>query len=207
MEYILFGAGGHAKVVLDILRANGQNVAGVMDDDLKESYWRGIAVLGSMQTLKADPDSFRHARFIVTIGNNEIRRKVAEQIERLGMQFGNAHHPSAILGTGCMVGEGCVVMPGAIINADSRIGKHVIINTASSVDHDCLIHDYAHISPGAHLAGGVVVGKEAQIGIGASVIPKVNIGEGAIVGAGSVVIHNIPPHVVTIGVPARSKEE
>ncbi len=202
MDYIIYGAGGHAKVVHDILRANGASITGVMDDHLSEDQWNGLRFLGNIQSLENAPDLYKNKLFIVAIGHNETREKVAASLEKLGLRFGNAIHPSAIIGSNCFIGVGTVIMPNAVVNADTVIGKHVIINTSSSVDHDCEIRDYTHISPGAHLAGGVVVGKGTHIGIGASVIPKVKIGSGTIVGAGAAVIHDLPDYIVAVGVPA-----
>lgn len=207
MDYIIYGAGGHAKVILDNLLASGVSIIGVMDDRLTEDEWNGIRFLGDMRSLENEPDLYKDKLFIIAIGDNESREKVAVSLEKLKMKFGSAIHPSAVIGSNCSIGEGTVIMPNTVLNADTVIGRHVIINTSSSVDHDCEVRDFAHISPGAHLAGGVVVGKGAHIGIGASVIPKIKIGSRTVVGAGAAVIHDLPDCIVAVGVPAIIKKQ
>ncbi|MNO83440.1 putative acetyltransferase EpsM [compost metagenome] len=207
MDYIIFGAGGHAKVVLDMLRANGDRILGVMDDRLESKEWNGLKVLGNLKSLEKEENPNIGALFIIAIGQNESRKKVADFLEGKGAKFGTVIHPSAIVGSNCSIGAGTVIMPNAVINADTAIGRHVIINTSSSVDHDCLIHDFAHISPGAHLAGGVSVGTGAHVGIGANVIPGIKIGNETVVGAGAAVINDLPDRVTAVGVPAVIKKQ
>lgn len=207
MEYIIYGAGGHAKVVLDILRANRETIAGVMDDQLDLDEWNGLKFLGNLKTLDKEDSLYKEALFIVAVGHNESRKRIAENLDREGMKFGLAIHPSAIVSPNCTIGEGTVIMPNAVINTDTKIGRHVIINTSSSVDHDCHIDDFAHISPGARLAGGVSIGKGSHVGIGANIIPGIKIGNETVIGAGATVIHHLPDRITAVGVPAVIKNK
>ncbi len=207
MDYIVYGAGGHAKVVLDILRANGESILGVMDDRLESTEWNGFKVLGNLKSLGEEENPYKESLFIIAIGHNETRKKIAEFLGDRGVLFGTVIHPSAIVGSNCSIGAGTVIMPNAVINAGTTIGRHVIINTSSSVDHDSQIHDFAHISPGAHLAGGVSVGTGAHVGIGANVIPGIKIGNETVVGAGAAVIDDLPDRITAVGVPAVIKKQ
>jgi sugar O-acyltransferase (sialic acid O-acetyltransferase NeuD family) len=101
------------------------------------------------------------------------------------------------------VKEGSVIFHGAIVQANSKIGRHVIVNTGAQIDHDCLVEDYAHIAPGAILCGTIQVGEGALIGAGATVVPGIRIGRWATVGAGAVVTQHVPDHAVVVGVPAK----
>lgn len=128
----------------------------------------------------------------VTIGNNQARREVAERLGATGKLFGPVLvHPKAVV---CLsiFGHGTVVMAGAVVQANTRVGKHAIINTNASVDHDCEIGDYAHIAPGAVLCGGVKVGEGALIGAGAVIVPGVKVGKWRLVKAGTVVKEDVP---------------
>lgn len=183
----LYGASGHAKVIIDILHANNESVEALFDDNESLTHlmdypvWRASEVRGPL---------------IISIGNNHIRKKIAEV---LNVSFGKAIHPSAISSPAASVGEGTVVMQGAIIQSCSEIGKHCIINTGASVDHECVLEDYVHISPHATLCGNVHVGEGTWIGAGAVVIPGVRIGKWCVIGAGSVVTKDIPDHVLAVG--------
>lgn len=184
----LYGASGHAKVVMDILVASGEPVYGLVDDNPEVNELAGYQVYHQFEGFSP---------FIVSIGSNAIRKKV---VEKLGnTSYGKAIHPSAILSPSALVNEGTVVMQGAIIQADTRIGRHCIINTGASVDHECVIGDFAHISPHSTLCGNVHVGEGSWIGAGTTVIPGVKIGKWCVVGAGSVVAKDIPDGVLAVG--------
>lgn len=187
----LFGASGHAKVIMDILTASGQEIDALIDDNEKVNELNGYEVLHGVTD--ASP-------IIVSIGVNAIRKKV---VEKLTGEFGTAIHPSAIVSPSAKIGEGTVVMPGAIINADAVIGKHCIINTGASVDHECVIGDYCHIAPHATLCGQVHVGEGSMVGVGACVIPCKNIGSWCTIGAGAAVVKDIPDGTTSVGVPAK----
>ena len=187
----LYGASGHAKVIIDILEASGVRVDGLIDDNPNIDQLQGYSV---WHTFTGE------SPFIISIGNNKIRKQVAE---RLQASYEKAIHPSAILSPTTKIGDGTVVMQGAIIQADANVGKHCIINTGASVDHECVIGDYAHISPHATLCGNVHVGEGSWIGAGTTVIPNLSIGKWCIIGAGSVITEDIPDHVLAFGNPCR----
>jgi acetyltransferase EpsM len=192
----LFGASGHAKVIVDILLSKGIEVMGFYDeDDAKKELW-GIPVIGKTKDFGNSTEAC-----IVSIGKNDTRKKVVQQLPKAA--FGTAIHKSSIIGSNVEIGDGTVVMAGTIINADTEIGKHVIINTSASVDHDCILDDFTHIAPNASLCGGVEVGEGTLIGAGATVIPLVKIGKWCTIGAGAVVVEDIPNNSVVVGNPAK----
>ena len=188
----LYGASGHAKVIVDILQSNGKQITGMIDDNPAINELVGYPVYHELEN---------PSPVIVSIGDNRIRRKVVEKLQ--DAEFETAVHTSAIVSPKSEIGEGTVVMQGAIIQSSVVIEKHCIINTGASIDHDCKIADFVHISPHATLCGNVTVGEGTWIGAGAVVIPGIRIGKWAKVGAGSVVIKDIPDNVVVVGNPAR----
>lgn len=184
----LYGASGHAKVIIDILNAQGVEITEIFDDFSTELSLNGIKV--------SKPNS-TNEDIIISIGDNSIRKRIVENGSF--QQFGIAIHPSAIVSPYAEIGEGCVVMQGAIIQSGAKIGRHCIINTGATVDHDCIIEDYVHISPGVNLCGNVHVGSGTQVGVGSSVVPGVRIGNWSLVCAGSVVVSDIPSNCVAAG--------
>jgi sugar O-acyltransferase (sialic acid O-acetyltransferase NeuD family) len=189
----VIGAGGHAKVVVDILLAMGTPPLALLDENATSSMVLGIAVLRT--TTLPQPD----AAVIVAIGDNAARERAAARY----LRFAAAVHPSAIIGRDARVGDGSVVMAGAVVNPGTRIGNHCIVNTRAGIDHDCMLEDFASVAPGATLGGGVQLGRGAVISLGASVIHGCRVGDHAVVGAGAVVVRDVPPLVVVHGVPAR----
>ena len=192
---LLYGASGHAKVIASILRATGQEVPAIFDDDLGKKNLGEIPVVGHY-----DPDFQPAAPLIISIGYNDIRQKVAQRIRH---RFGTAIHPSALVDETATVGEGTVVMPGAIVQADAQIGRHVIVNTAATVEHDCVLGDFAHLAPGVVLCGAVRVGEGTLVGAGSVVAPNLTIGANCLIAAGSVVTTHIPDGAKVRGNPAR----
>lgn len=183
----LYGASGHAKVIVDILGDSGQPIDGLIDDNENLTEFFGYPVLHGETSLSP---------LIVSIGNNQLRKMV---VEKLSSCYGVAIHPSAIISGRTEIGEGTVVMQGAVIQSGTKVGKHCIINTGASVDHECELADFVHISPRCTLCGNVSVGEGSWIGAGTTIIQGVKIGKWAVVGAGSVVCKDIPDRVLAVG--------
>lgn len=190
----LYGASGHAKVIMEILQSTGTAVSGIFDDNPDLLSLNGIQSLGKYHNQLLDKP------LIISIGNNQIRARIAES---LTVEYGKAIAASAIVSPSAEIGAGTVVMQGAIVQASARIGRHNIINTGASVDHDCMIEDYVHISPHASLCGNIHVGEGTHIGAGATIIPNLRIGKWCKIGAGAVVIRDIPDFSTAVGNPAR----
>jgi sugar O-acyltransferase (sialic acid O-acetyltransferase NeuD family) len=204
-KIVIIGAGGHGRVILDILRAaNCYNPVGFIDANTALHGHRvdGLKVLGDLSIL--DTLKFQDVTgAIVAIGDNGIRREYAERINEAGFELINAIHPSANVAGNATLGKNIVIASGALVCAHCQIGNSVILNTGSIVDHESIIANCAHICPGAKLAGRVIVEGGAFVGIGATVIQNVRIGTDAIVGAGAVVISDVPPASTVVGVPAK----
>jgi len=204
IDLLIYGAGGHAKVVLDAaLRSGRYRVVGLLDDDgaLHGRTVLGTPVLGGFSELERR--ELRGCQVVLAVGSNSRRQELRERLRPLGIAFASLTHPSAQIGEAVSLGLGTVVLAGVVINAETRVGEHVIVNTGATIDHDCRIGDFAHLSPGVHLAGNVHVEALAHVGIGACVVPGVTIGEGATVAAGAAVVGNVAPGKTVGGVPAR----
>lgn len=187
IDMYLYGASGHAKVIIDILESMGVNIAGLIDDNKEVK-----------QLLEYPVEHNFHGQepLIVSIGSNRIRKIVAERINGV---YGQAISPHAVVSSRSKIGEGTVVMQGAIVQSDSIIGKHCIINTGASVDHECRLDDYVHVSPHATLCGNVTIGEGSWIGAGTTIIQGITIGRWCVIGAGSVVTHDVPDGYLAVG--------
>jgi len=200
---MLLGAGGHARVVLDILRCAGQRVAAVVGDVRGD-----LPLPPGVPVLHDDDEGLALAlnegmAFIVGIGNNARRRRVWEQFAAAGVPAARAIHPTSHLLGGACCEEGTVVCAGAIIGVGAAIGSDVIINTGAIVDHDCRVGHHSHIASGVRLGGTAEIGEGVLVGISATVLPGASVGDEATVGAGAVVLRDVPPGTTVVGVPAR----
>ncbi|MEN2415081.1 acetyltransferase [Flavobacterium mesophilum] len=191
----LYGASGHCKVVLDILKNNNISVLGILDDNPKFDFIADVPVFETREKIISPSDEI-----LISIGDNKIRKEISTKINA---SFFKAIHNRAIISETSEVNVGSVVMAGAIINASVKIGKHCIINTGAIIEHDCEISNYCHISPNSSLAGNVMIGEGTHVGIGACLIQGVKIGKWVTIGAGSVVINDIPDFAVVVGNPGR----
>ena len=201
-DVVVVGAGGHAKVCIELLRAQGARVAVCVGTDPAQLFCLDVPVVCGdhhLQGLRAQG----YRRAFIALGGNRLRQRLADFAISLGYDLVNAISPTACIAPSARLGCGVAVMAGAVINAQADVGDLCIINTLASVDHDCLLGRAVHIAPRCALAGNVQVGDGAFLGIGTVVIPEMTIGAHAVIGAGGVVVKPIPPHCTAVGVPAR----
>ena len=206
MNVVIVGAGGHGKVVVDILKHDPDvKLIGFLDDDktLLGKIVDGIPVLGSVSSLSALTSRHKLDGAVIAIGDNRVRAELFNKLKGLGLKPKRAIHPHALIAHDVEIGEGVVIADGAVISTGTRIGDNVIINTGVVIDHDNVIEDHAHISPGVKLAGRVSVGQYTQIGLGVTIVEDLTIGDNVIVGAGAVVLADVPANTTAVGVPAK----
>lgn len=206
MQIVVWGAQGHAKVVVEAIRLGGRwRIAGFIDDMAPQragEAFAGAQVLGGREVLP----SLRAAgvkAMALAFGNNPGRWRLMNEMRALGFEFPPLVHPSAVVAADAELGEGCFIGPLAVVNPAARIGSQTIVNSAAVVEHDCVIGHAAHLSPRACLAGNVTVGDFSWIGAGSTVREKLSVGSEVTVGMGSVVVHSLPSRVVAYGCPAR----
>jgi UDP-N-acetylbacillosamine N-acetyltransferase len=211
-KIVILGAriDGHAKVVLEIIEAEGKyEVVGFIDDNLfgQERTIRNIPIIGTTSDLIMLKQKFGLFGAIVAIGSNIQRRKLGDKIQQASLQLINAIHPTVHIDSDVVIGTGNCFCQGVIIVTGTRIGNCVNIHTGTTIDHDNIIEDGANLGPGVHTSGRVTICRDAFLGAGTLVIPDGYVGEGAITGAGTVVIHPIASFTKVVGVPARVIEK
>jgi UDP-perosamine 4-acetyltransferase len=205
MQVVILGAGGHGKVVLDIIRAQGDcEPVGFVDADTRLTGTKvgGLPVFGPLNVLpRLRQQKVTHA--IVAIGDNRTRLRYAGAVEGEGFELINAIHPTAFVSPTARLGRNVAICPNASIITEARLADAVIINTGAIVEHECEIGEAVHVAPAACVAGRARVGAFAFIGMGAHIIQCLSVGDGATVGAGAVVLEDVPDGATVVGVPAR----
>lgn len=204
-KVIIIGAGGHAKVIADIIEKSKDIVVGFLDDVkekneiiIKEKHYK---VIGKIEECVEMQEENKDIQFIIGIGDNETRKKIAKKYNNL--KYYTAIHPSSQIALDVEIGQGTVIMANTCLNTSAKIGKQCIVNTGAIVEHDNEISDYVHISPNATLCGTVKIGELTHVGAGATIKNNTNICNNCVIGAGTVVVKNIKRSGKYIGIPAK----
>lgn len=201
-KVVIIGAGGHAKVIADIIEKSGDEIVGFLDDNKKigTTIINEYKVIGDLNNRFTMAVTKENLEFIIAIGDNKKREEISHSPN---LKFYTAIHPSAQIGLDVEIQEGTVIMANACINSSAKIGKHCIINTGAIIEHDNIIEDFVHISPNVALGGTVKIGKSTHVGIGSTIKNNITICENCKIGAGAVVVKDIEKEGTYIGVPAR----
>lgn len=209
-KFVGLGAGGHARVLIDLIRrCNGEVVGLLVGPADPTEEFESVPVLGTDDKLAALRTSGLINAF-VAVGTTRASRH-REKLHKLCIQEGfhlpPLIHPTAIVGTDVLLGPGCQLLAGTIINSGAHLADGCLVNTGAIVEHDCILEAFVHCSPGAILGGNVRVGARSHIGLGARVLQGVTIGSDVTVGAGAVVIHDVPDGECVVGIPAHPIKE
>lgn len=210
IRVVSIGAGGHAKILVELLEQTGKYELVGFTDAQRERWGTelmGYPVLGGDEVLEGLYAKGIRAALIgvgaVNSAGTRLRVKLFRRATQLGFEMPTLIHPQATVSPSATIGAGSVVMAGAVVSTDVRVGDNVVIYSGTLIEHESVIDHHVHMSPGAHLAGGVHIGEGAFIGIGASIIQGIRVGRWATVGAGAVVLEDLSENVVAVGVPAR----
>jgi sugar O-acyltransferase (sialic acid O-acetyltransferase NeuD family) len=203
---LVWGAGGHGKVVVDALIEGAQyEIGGIIDED---SSKHGTEILG-VKVTAFEGDLMEAAKKLecdgvtIAIGDNYVRYEKFREIARANLAPVNVLHPRAGISRFVKMGEGVTILAGATINAGTVIEDNVCVNTSASIDHDNYLANSCHIFPNATLTGGIRVGECAYVGSGAVIKPNLTVQRYSYVGAGAVVVADVPEGTIVCGVPAK----
>lgn len=198
LPVIVIGAGGHSKVLIDVLNRLDLNIEGLTDPTLDcGDIYCGIPVIGDdSEILKYKPDEVLLVNAIGSLPGKNHRFILSTKFRSLGYRFATIVDNASFVSSNVVLGEGVQILAGVVVQPGCHIGNDTILNTNSSVDHDCIIGDYCHIAPGVTLSGGITIGNSTHIGTGACVIQNIHIGFNSVIGAGCVVYKNLKDEII-----------
>lgn len=152
-EVLLYGLGGHALVVLDLLASLNMEAVGYFEDTKAVSEAHNSATL--LRFLGVYQKDYRpDLPVIIAVGNNAVRKKISESITHSCLTL---IHPSAIVAPSATIGTGSIVLQGAVIQAKAALGCQVLVNAGAVIDHEASVADYCHIRPNAYVGGGAKI--------------------------------------------------
>jgi sugar O-acyltransferase (sialic acid O-acetyltransferase NeuD family) len=214
LNFVFWGAAGHAKVLADILSLQGGKLIALFDNSHEiSSPWPDIPLyfgeegFFSWRKKVVSPPYTIQAAIAIGGARGKDRCQIAEFFSLEDISLPPMIHPKSNLSESAFISEGCHILAGSTVCADTKLDRCVILNTNSSVDHECHLSEGVHIAPGATLCGLINVGAYTMIGPGSVIVPRVNIGSNTIIGAGSVVTSDIGDNVIAWGSPAKIMKE
>jgi sugar O-acyltransferase (sialic acid O-acetyltransferase NeuD family) len=198
---LIYGGGGHAKSVMEMVLLNAAyTIAGIVDDDrdLTGVHVLNIPVLGTRDVLRSliKQGVQLAANGVGGILDINVRVKIFDLLESFGFSFPTLIHPHATIESSAKVEEGVQVFANAYVGSEALLHPRCMINTNAVVSHDCIIGSYTHISPGALLAGHVHVGTRTLVGMGVTTAVGVRIGDGVRVGNGAILLADVPDRTI-----------
>jgi acetyltransferase EpsM len=197
---VVYGGGGHAKALIDLVRTSGvYHLVGVIDDGIPAgASVMGLPVIGGAEVLPGLVE--RGVRLAINavggIGHVSARLTVFEILARAGLACPCLVHPTAWVEPSAWLDAGVQVLAQTYISSDARIGFGTVINAGVVVSHDCVLGQVVNLSPGAMLAGGVIVEDFVQVGMAATINLNLRIGKGARIGNGATVKADVPENGV-----------
>ena len=81
---VIIGGGGHAKVVIESLRASGKTVAAIVDADATPRQVLGVPVVGDDAAL-ADLKERGFSELFVALGSNRLRQKLERELDQISL--------------------------------------------------------------------------------------------------------------------------
>ena len=181
--FIIYGAGGHGKVIAETLSL--MNCQDVFFWDQNHS--------SSQSHLKVYPPfQGPTGKVVLGMGNLLVRKEILVEKGQLIDFFPSfLPHPAAFVSPSAQIGKATWIGPNATVHSFSVIGDHCIINSGSIVDHDVHLGNNVHIAPGATLCGHVSIGDHSFVGANAVITPGIKIGSNVFIKAGSLVKEDV----------------
>jgi sugar O-acyltransferase (sialic acid O-acetyltransferase NeuD family) len=207
-QLLIIGCGGHTRFLLGLIANSHFEVFGLIDlrDDWDDTeVIMDVSVVGCLSSINKKY-SLGWRNLALGIGNNYLRKRIYFQLKEMGFIFPNLIHPSAIIDTTAVLGEGNVIGPGVIIGAEVVLGNNNIINSGALIEHQCIIGDHCHVSLSATMSGNVSIGDCVFLGANSTVIERINVSNRTILGAGGTLVCSTKSNGLTlVGCPAKEK--
>lgn len=205
-KLLILGCGGHGRVVADVAeKCKEYEEIAFLDNNFLNSNFSKIInskkVIGEISKENIEKFSSIFSHLFIGIGDNKLRIKWLNIINKMGLKIPTIIDPSAQISKYANLEKGSFINTNVVIQCNSKIKFGSILNTSCTIDHDSIVEEGTHISPGTNIAGNVHIGKYCWIGIGSKIIQNIRIGDNVTVGGGSLVLKDIPSNLKVFGSP------
>ena len=203
---IIVGAGGFAREVYywvnDTFSKKSYKIKGFLSYNQKDLDGYNIkgGIIGNDDNYKIEEND----RFIIAIGDIDIKKRAINKLKKRGAKFISLIHPTALVISTAKIGEGVVICPYCIISDNVQLDDFVMMNTYASCGHDVKVGKYSILSPYVALNGFVKLENEVFVGTHATVISYKKVGFQSKISANSVVMRNVPSKCMVFGVPGKN---
>ena len=199
LKYVIFGGGGHATSIHDLL----MNTGDVEVSFCADSYPLDFPSQFDRKELNQILGKSHEYLFVLGLGTMDKRLEALEKLFKLDLNFPSIIHPRAYVSKSATLGSGTIVFANSYIGPNVTLGKFTIANTNSVIEHGSRIDDFSILAPSVIIAGNVNIGSRTFIGMNSSVSENLEIGSGCIVGANSFVNSSLENSSTYYGTPAR----
>lgn len=208
IKVVVIGAGGFGREVLDAFDAcNDRKIQyDVLGFVVEKEYFtpqtfvNDKPLLGDLSWLQAHKNE---VSVVCAVAAPQHRKRIVEQVEKIGCRFCNVVHPGAVMTKWINIGKGIIITAGCILTNQIQIGNHVHINLDCTIGHNATLKDFVTVAPGVHISGNVLLGEGCYVGTGANIIEKKHVGDWSLIGAGCVVVNDVPANTTMVGIPGK----
>ena len=203
---IIVGAGGFSRDIYywanDTFSIDDYIIKGFLSYNQKEldGHNTKVGIIGNDDNYKIE----KNDRFIIAIGDIDIRKRAINRLKKRGAKFISLIHPTALIIPIAKIGEGVVICPYCLVGDNVQLDDFVMMNIYSSCGHDVQVGKYCTLSPYVALNGFVKLENEVFVGTHATVIPYKKVGFQAKISANSVVMRNVSSKCMVFGVPGKN---
>lgn len=202
---IIWGASGHAKVIVSCVDKSAYNIVAFIDRNKNLKEFNEVSVYNHWEDFLESHCSTHDLYFIIAIGGNKgkERIKIHQFLVEQGLKPLTFIHPNAWVDKTAVIKDGAQILGMAAVSAGAVIGIQTIVNTNATIDHEVQVGNGCHIMPAATIAGCCIINDYCTVGSNATVLPRLELFGDTMIGAGAVVTKSTKKKGVFVGVPAR----
>ena len=184
-EVIILGTGGLAREFTNYFQ---QQIKIIGYSTTNPNEYFKYKLTGKLYSSEITVENTNCKNLVIAIGSSKLKRSLYQQFKEKGFLFPTIQHPSSVVSSSVILGEGVIVSPLSILGPQVNIGNCVYINYQVGIGHDCNIGPYTQINPGAQIGGNTVLKGDTLLGSNSTLLQNTFLGKNITIGSGAVVL-------------------